>query len=316
MNKKGVAPGIVVTVIMMAVVLILSLNFYNMMFHMMRGLLEDYFWCLMKKTLSAYSEIPILGITVWGASCKSMFHFLTFDSNAEGNAVDLTKPFTDRELKNIADWYEKSLEELRDENDRLKKNKAIEMIRKEGEKAPFLIQYRFEEAVANAMKRCWGRNGEGDLPLGPTWHTDQTYKDLWDHSDVIYCDTCAIIQFEDEVARIFKTEEATMDTFLKNNPSSKSSKISYWEYLKDESLPSDLFASYKYAVSTKSPSNSLDNNDLAVVYMRGNIHQLRKMFSKFASLFTNSEEPVAYDLVRLMPLKSVQDQCPEAKPKE
>ena len=316
MNKKAVTQGIIVTVIMMAIVLVVSLNFYNTMFHMMRGLFEDYFFCLMKKVMSAYSEIPGLGITVWGASCNSMYHFLTFGSSDKANAVDLTDPFTQKELKNIAKWYDLSLDSLKDENERLGANKAIEMMQNNGEKPTFLLQYRFEEAIAAAMKRCWGRNGEGDLPLGPKWRTEDGLKNLWDTKPVVYCDPCAIIQFEDEVARRFATriKPASMNTFLKNNPSTKTSSISYWEYIKDESLQSDLFGNYPYTIREKGVG--LDNNDLAVVYVRGNVHQLAKLYSKLPAVIGASDEPVAYDLIRLIPLDMLETECPETEVKE
>lgn len=320
-NKKGMSEGIIVTVIMMAVIMIIALRFYSSAFALMRGIGEDYFFCLAKKVVSAYTKIPIAGITVWGASCTPIFHTLSLVGDSDDpSVVDLNDPFAKADIKNIAKWYNEPRDSLEDQNDRMKKDKfdgpggiaeyltnKDPLLGKNG-RVPFLVEYRFEEAIAKAMKRCWGRNGQGDLPIGKQWHDAGIFDELTGASTVIYCDLCEVIQFRDDVATLF-AGGSTMDAFLKNNPTSRVSTESFWEYIKDDSLVSDFFTSYPYDIEKKSSTDKLKNNDLAVVYKRFNKQQLSQLSAEIARRFSGSPPEEIFDVVQLMPLDQYQVSC-------
>tara|TARA_Y100000310_G_scaffold337837_1_gene425936 strand:+ start:1207 stop:2253 length:1047 start_codon:yes stop_codon:yes gene_type:complete len=320
-NKKGMSEGIIVTVIMMAVVMIIALRFYSSAFALMRGIGEDYFFCLSKKVISAYTKIPIAGITVWGASCTPIFHTLSLVGDSDDpSIVDLNEPFARKDYENIATWYELSKADLKGQNDFMKRDKFDgsggitdylknkDHLLGKNKRVPFLVEYRFEEAIAKAMKRCWGRNGQGDLPIGKQWHDAGIFKDLTGDSTVIYCDLCEVIQFKDDVATLF-AGGSTMDSFLKNNPTSRVSRESFWEYIRDGSLESDFFTSYPYTIKTKPAADKLENNDLAVVYKRFNQQQLGIFSKALAARFSDSPPEEIFDVVQLMPLDDYQVSC-------
>jgi len=265
-NKKAVMAGTLVIVIAIALIFVLMIRFYSAILALMRGLGEGYFWCLLQKVIAAYTEVPVVGITVWSAFCPPVINTITLDKE-EGNMINIDKPFSRTEIKNLEKGYPGEPIEDRD----------------------WMLKYRLDQTVSNGMKRCWGRNGIGELPLGPKWN-----KEFWKSKEYIfYCDLCAITKFDTNVQNKIN-EERKLNEFLKKNPVRPGSSESVWEYLKDkDGIVSDL----------KDIRYSTDSN-LATVYVRGNRNNRNEMIRDVIDILPGYEEkdhPIPVDAVILIP---------------
>lgn len=116
------------------------------------------------------------------------------------------------------------------------------------------INYNANKIVAEQMRSCWSKLGEGGLELFNKWNgfTEKKRK----------CVICSIIRFnQDAVGRIAQenkgiTTITSLREWLKNNQVlGKTPKISYFEYFKDPDYEYDtpdlLFGDFKYDVSTR-----------------------------------------------------------------
>lgn len=270
-NKKGILATTLVTVIVFAVIFVVVLRFYSAILAIIKALGEDYFWCLLKKVISAYTKIWPVGVQVWGAFCPPVVKTITLLDEGE-NTIPIDVSLTKRELENLKKWY------------------PGEDFEKEG----WYRKYRLDQAIAKEMKRCWGRNGEGELPLGPEW--GDKFKDKLDPS-IFYCDLCIVYKFDKRVQEKFFGKELELNEFLHRNPIRPGSSLSYWEYLKDKDYSSDLFKTMKYST----------DKDLAIIYIRKNpnklIEVLRDVFVDPLPLYGEEDHPIPTDFVVLRPFE-------------
>ncbi|MDA1197320.1 MAG: hypothetical protein O2779_05150 [Nanoarchaeota archaeon] len=328
MNKKGITSSIMVIVIMMAVILVLTLRFYSTLFHIISGVGEDYFFCLVKKVISSYSKTPIVGLTLYGAFCPPVIQTLGFSGNDEG-VLGISDPFARKQVLDIVKWYgadpafkgKLSPSELNEQNELIDKHKldsSSEITQyvtdnaKKGiplgknSKVPFLLEYRFEEVIAKSMKRCWGRNGEGGLPIGDDWIKGDFFSNI-KVGEIFYCDLCEIVKFDNGVADLFQGGGKSMNSFLKNNPINRLSTKSYWEFIKDDS-DSDLFKGYSYDIIAKN-KDAGNNNDLAIVYVKRKNSIGAAVAQRVSEIVYRESAKPTYDGVELMSLAQFQGVC-------
>ena len=267
-NKKGFAM-VLVTVIVLAVIFVVLLRFYAAILALLKALGEEYFGCLLRKVISAHTKVWPIGVQVWGAFCPPLVKTITLGEKGE-NLIPIDVSITKRELKNLEEWYPG----------------------RDFEDTEIYRQYRLDEAIAKGMKRCWGRDGQGKLPLGPEWN--DKFKEVL-KSEIFYCDLCAVYKFDSDVQEFFFGEELILDEFLKRNPISGIKSESYWEYLKDEDYNTD-FKEIKYST----------DNDLAIVYIRtnpSNLHQAVRQVLRILPVYSKKDIPTPYDSIILTPFE-------------
>ena len=268
-NKKGILAGTLVTVVVLAIVFVVLLRFNGAIIAILRGLGEDYLGCLSIKVMSAYTKTPILGTVVWGAFCKPVVKTVTMLDGGE-TTLSINSPLRKKELENVKEWY---------------KGKNYDF-----EKENIYLKYRLDQTIANEMKRCWGRNGQGKLPLGQEWN-----KWFFDTDEgILYCDLCAVISFDEQVQDKFNPEgRMSIKEYLQKNPVRWGSTENLWVHLKDEDFSSD-FRDIGYSTE----------EDLEVVYTRSNVNKFNEMFrDTFADPFWfygEEDHPVPMDAVLLV----------------
>lgn len=269
-NKKGIVAGTLVIVIVLAVIFVVVLRFYSAILALIKALGEEYFWCLLRKVISAYTKVWPVGAQVWGTFCPPVIKTITLDTEGE-NMIPIDVSLTKKEIKNLKEWYS---------------DKGYDF-----ESRDWYLRYRLDQAIANGMKRCWGRNGEGELPLGPEWNDW-----FWSTKEYIfYCDLCQVYKFDGDIQQIFK-EELSLNEFLKRNPVRPGSSESTWEYLKDDAVDTDL-KDIKYRT----------DKDYAIVYVRGNVNNfneiLRDVFVDFLPGIGEKDHPIPIDAIHLTPFE-------------
>lgn len=272
-NKKAILASTFVGIIAFAIVFFVTIKFYSAILALMKGLGEGYFWCLLKKTMSAYTKVPILGTEVWGSFCAPVVATITLTGKGEG-LIPIDVPFSKKELKNLREWYP---------GEDYNNNENLNDIEKR-------LQYRLDQAIANQMKRCWGRNGLGELPLGPEW--EEEMLKIPDKT-IFYCDPCALVKFDREVQERFnKNGEISLNEFLKKNPVRSGSSENFWDYLKDEDFDTD-FKEITYSTE----------KDLAVVYVRQNpnkvVETLMDVFVDWLPGYGEEKHPKPLDTIIL-----------------
>lgn len=267
-NKKGILAGTFVTVIALAIIFVVMLRFYGAILAIIKAVGEDYFACLLRKVISAYTKVPGLGITTWSAFCKPAVKTIIMLGEGE-KTIPIDVTLTKRELKNLEEWYAR-----------------------ENFEGDWYLEYRSNQAIAGEMKRCWGRNGQGELPLGSEWG-----KKLAEigGGKVRYCDLCAVIKFDKEVQDKLDGQ-IDISEFLKKNPIRLGSSLSYWEYLKDQDVVTDSKNSGDLGSITYRT-----NQDLAIVYVKTN----REGFSEVLKDVTIDWFPGVSDEDRPMPYDAV-----------
>ncbi|MBI2138814.1 hypothetical protein HYU13_04445, partial [Candidatus Woesearchaeota archaeon] len=306
---------VMVSLLLMLVVFVVLLRFWGTIIFIMRGLGEDYFFCLFKKIISAYTKVPLAGIQVWGAFCPPIITTVAMQGFGD-RIVALKSPIADRHIDQLAKGYLGATILTSDGKTQLSNQKdTIEQSLKttiKGEQAGFtektasgpspnnfVLRYRLDEAVARAMKKCWGRNGEGALPLGEQWR-DGYFNNPF--TPIFYCDLCEVIKFQPDVKSYFAGQKLVMNEFLQRNPVDRTTYKSYWEYLKDDSSPSDFFRTWHYSV----------DEDLAIIYVRANPHKVREIIEGITQPvleFFDANPMVPYDDIAVVPLSSYQKAC-------
>jgi len=273
-NKKAQLAHILVILVSMAIIFVVLLKFYGAIIALIRGIGEDYFFCLLKKVISAYTKVPIIGVSTWGAFCPPVIKTITLTAKGD-DLIPIQVPLSKREISNLDKWY---------------KDKGINFGDKEWqdttEGIDWLLKYRLDQAVTQGMKRCWGRNGQGRLPLGSEWADKDGFYKTIAKQEIFYCDLCAVYQFRDKVKRI-NVQDRPLDEYLKRHPIGS---ISTWEYLKDDQY-TDL-KTRKYSA----------NRDLAIVYIRSNpnnLHLLAWEVLRILPGIGKEDVPDPYDAVIL-----------------
>jgi hypothetical protein len=267
-NKKAIMASTLVTVIALAIVFYVILNLYSGIIAILRGFGEDYFWCLLKKIISAYTKTPIGGVVVWGAFCPPIVNTITLTTKGD-NLIPIDTAFTKRDINNLEKWYPG--ENIKDRDWRLR--------------------YKLDESIAQGVKTCWGRNGEGKLPLGPQWN-DEFLKVA---DTIFYCDLCTVYKSNDDIKDIFdKQNGLSLNEFLQRNPKSPGSSESLFEHLTDKDFESSFHLNYIYYT----------NKDIAIVYVRRNINNFNEFLRDLRDIlpgFNEKDHPTPIDQVIIIP---------------
>ena len=275
-NKKSQLASVIVTVVVLAIIFVVVLRFYASILALIKAIGEDYFWCLMKKVISAYTKLPA-GIEVWGSFCPPVIKTIKLEQKGE-NSIPIDIPISKTELKNLQKWYPGE----------------------DFQKTDFYLKYRLDKAIAEGMRKCWGRNGEGKLPIGKEWNSR-----FWGSpkEPIFYCDLCAIYKFDSNVQEEFnKKSPLSLKEFLKRNPVRPGSSESFWEYLQDKDGVITDFKDIIYST----------NADLAIVYVRGNKNNFVEFWRDvldIAPWYGEENHPIPIDMVDIISYEKYGERC-------
>ncbi|MBI2139483.1 hypothetical protein HYU14_01055 [Candidatus Woesearchaeota archaeon] len=293
-SKKAQMHGLLITVIVIVIVSFIVFGLAKSLVLTYNSIGEGYFPCLFRKIVSAYTKTPLLHTQTWSSFCPPVIRRVELEwkdgtkrsSDTAYLNIELPKGKVDGKLDK---WYKGAKECSSVDSWYQDKNNLC------------LRKYHLQEEVAQAMKRCWGRNGEGRLPLGKEWR-ERKLSNLWYiAAPIFYCDLCYIISFDEGTKQSFP-QKVNMDDFLQRNPISSISFTSYWEFLKDDSTPSDFFKSWDFSTQEK----------LAVVYIRANPTQLSNLIIKPFKSAANLPKDEPYDDILLTTLEEYRNRCLKA----
>lgn len=240
-NKKAVAVGTVVTLGLTLVAIVMLFLIFKPIMELIHAIGEDYFKCFLTKFIAAFGTLGFGS----GGFCEPIVKTISMDKTGD-NYITLNQKLTEDEKEHIKKWYTNY--------DPDNKN--------------WLYTYRMDQAVAEGLKYCWGRNGRGRLPLGKRW--GEGIKENILQGTFVYCDDCMIYMLEPEVIKTFGGKESRIiDDYLKKHPVRTGSSITMWEDLKPKKDASDL-------IDRKYPTKE----DIHIIYVRANPSVLKGMAFK------------------------------------
>jgi len=315
LNKKAIAPGVLVGIIAMLIVFIVLFRLDILIANMIKGGAEDQL-CFWSAGISSFSKVGPK--TISDLYCPRRIVHVMIDSNdipirersKDVEYVYINKQITKDLREKLDIWYE-GTEDFQDKNT--------------------ILRYRLNEVIAKELKKCWGNLGSGtydlfDQDLKLFGYEEGTIKEdgsilnylkLWNierRKSPKICHICSTILFHEDVKSEFEGEEIDLEPFLKKNPVKLKipEAISYYEFLEDDIITQgDLFRpGYIYTT----------DKTLSVVFLRMNMHSyIGEIFGDILSLrpseivsdrdYKEKDRILAIDAPLLMPFDEVNVNC-------
>lgn len=174
-----------------------------------------------------------------------------------------------------------------------------------------LREFVLDTKVAEEMRQCWFKLGEGELDLFHAWYNPLALKEMpWIKMKIlptiktppITCVICSRIKFDSKVQRGYPEKVTSINEWLKIN-TVKGREITYYDYLIDEVHDQFLFQP-DWEFSTKEP--------IAVVFARMNpqksVGWLKDMLNNYG-VTALGEAQDAVDVLYLMEYSKVGEYC-------
>lgn len=308
MRSKKAVSAIMVGIIALLVVFVLLLNVQSAMIALIRGSGED-MSCVWSAVMNAHSGgLLTLGSKGAKLKCPMRSVYITEDAgevNPETLVVNLNRGQTVARAK-IEEFTGKFGDRIAGPNN----NGDIQYPYGTGEEDVKL--WLMDKTIADQMKSCWKKLGQGQLPL---FSQDITGIELTSFDEGILkslnfpkletnipigCVICSRIKFDESVTTEFGGGKITsIDAWLKTNPISKTDMTSYYEYLQDD-YSSDFFAqSFQYSV----------DEPQAVVFARAVLPLLDDYTDWLPGDNDENDETTEFDMIYLVPYDEVGDYC-------
>lgn len=313
-NKKGLMASTLVVVIIMLVVFVILLKLDLHILALLRAVSEGGV-CAWSAVFSSFGNVG--GVETFKIVCPQRYVSLVMtqkeaeDKQKETKIEEyfaIDKPIPNSLRKKLDKWYKTGYDFT---------DKTI------------YREYRMNEVMAKEMKNCWSKLGRGELNLFSSWfkkipfgYVDDEnelrsrlrYFQFWDikpKASQKACIICSRIRFSEEVKNEFGDKTITTSgEWMRNHPVNVLSPkpLSYYEFLLDETIPSDFFA----RDADKERLYYTTNKDQAIVFMRINIHALIETGSDILDIFPGFGEEdhiQAIDAVFITPYDEVEDRC-------
>jgi len=312
-NKKGLMVATLVVIIVMMVVFFVLLNLILDVLVLLRATGEGGM-CAWSAVFSSFGK-KTTGIETFKINCPQRYVtiFMTKTEEAEvvkeknkkENYFVIDNPIPSSLRKKLAEWYPGVNFEDKD----------------------VYREYRMNEVMAKEMKSCWSKLGRGELDLFSNWfraipleYVDDEnelnnmlrYFQFWDIKPAASqkaCVICSRVRFSSQIKNQYMTEITSLGEWMRNHPVSVVSPkpLSYYEFLLDETIPSDFFAKS----SDERRFYYTTDKDQAIVFMRVNIHAIVEGVSDILDIFPgfSEEDHQAIDAVFITPYDEVIDKC-------